>query len=134
MMTARGQSSLREGHNWSNSMTTLMSSVSAAAPAEPGPGGGHRTYIPRIPGLPRLTAQRGRRGHNAHAQAASGIESGHPRRTRPGNSLRRPAARPARNHLLGRRNTGRPAMTGARQPLLIPQTGVGDGPQPPQSQ
>ena len=62
------------------------------------------------------------------------LNLGNPRRTRPGNSPGRPAARPAGNHLLSRRDTGRPAMTGGHQPLLITRTGVGDGPQPPQSQ
>ena len=81
-----------------------------------------------------LTPQHSRRGHHAHAQAASGTEPGHPRQTQPGNSPRRPAARPARNHLLSRRDTGRPAMPRSHQPLLIPRTGVSDGPQPPQSQ
>ena len=88
----------------------------------------------RIPGLRWLTPQHSRRAHHAHAQAASGTEPGPRRRTRPGNSPRRPAARPAGNHLLSRRATGRPAMTGGRQSLLIPRTGVSDGPQPPQSQ
>jgi hypothetical protein len=81
-----------------------------------------------------LTPRHSRRAHHAHAQAASGIEPWPPRRTRPGNSPHRSAARPAGNHLLSRRDTGRPGMAGGRQPLLIPQTGVSNGPQPPQAQ
>jgi hypothetical protein len=69
-----------------------------------------------------------------HAQATSGTEPGHPAELDPGNSPRRPTVRPAGDYLLSRRDTGCLAMTGARQSLLIPRTGVSDGPQPPQSQ
>ncbi len=91
----------------------------------------------RIPGLPSAAPQRSPRAHRAHAQAVSGTEPGPRRRTRPGNSPRRPAARPAGDHLLSRRDTGRPAMTGAwrrRFRSSPPWTGVSDGPQPPPSQ
>jgi hypothetical protein len=46
----------------------------------------------------------------------------------------RPAARPAGNHLLSTHGTGRPAMTGGRQPILVPGTRVSGRPQPPHPQ